>query len=251
MSWDDESPTEYLGPGGWDVEVPNGKVIRMSKTHAEIAENQHGAKVLGPSSYEPTWDDLHTLTVVPKVSDNPYDDGLAALLYAHGAVQEAEEIHRKLVASGGTVPKGGFPSRCTSTDEHGVRCYREYAHAGEHDFGMGITTEEAILDTLFTPKRGGIKYGEVKFMADQQPPSRVIDDNKAVEFLRNKTRENLRKIREVKDALIRNEQEREELQAEEARLHEEQRHFQEAIATLKGVISGKRGEGGEGHGGSR
>lgn len=198
-----------------------------------------------------SWDDDNSLTVVRKAKDNPYS-GLAALLYAHGAVAEAEAMNRKLEASGGVIPEGGFPTRCTNCDGRGVRCYLEYAHKGGCDFGSGPMENIVGVLTTLPVKRGGIKYGEVKFMPETQPPTRVVDENKAVEFLRNKVRENLRKIREVKDALNENEHQRDELREYEARLHEEQRHMQEAIATLKGVISNKKlGEGGEGHGGSR
>lgn len=189
-----------------------------------------------------TWDDDYALTVIPTVPDNPYGDGLAALLYAHGAVAEAAAMDRKLKAAGGKVPEGGFPSRCTNIDDEGRRCFLEYAHRGDCSF---------TLSGWNPPKHQRYDLNGFADMAEKQPPARVIDENKAVEFLRNKVRENTRKHRELNEALNANAQQKKELDAEERRLYEEQLHLKEAIATLKGVIKGRRGEGGEGHGGSR
>lgn len=169
---------------------------------------------------------------MPAEDYNPYGDGLAALLYAHGAVAEARDMDRKLRASGGKVPKNGFPTRCTNCDDKGVRCVRDYAHPGDH---------------MFWPKEGTTSMTDhelpPKHISHPGIPTRVIDDNKAVEFLRNKFRENTRKVREVKEAIEQLDMQARALRTQEAQLHDEQRHLQEAIATLKGVIAGRKNKG--------
>jgi hypothetical protein len=253
---DADGGTQYLGPDGWEVLLVTGQQVRYSRAMAEAAENSGMGQIIGPSDYEP-----------PTI---PYEPGLPALLYAHGAVQQAEDMHRKLVASGGKVPKGGFPSRCTTTDERGVRCFLGYAHAGEHDFGSGPTVEEAILNTLLTPKRGGIRYGEVRFMpgassyapdsrasqlrermkqlADQQPRTRIISDDTALKFLNEKIENIHEQIQFIDNQLAEHEEKKAAMQRTRAQLRHDENQLHEAIATLTGVRAKKLGEG---HGGSR
>jgi hypothetical protein len=231
---DADGGTQYLGPDGWEVLLVTGQQVRYSRAMAEAAENSGMGQIIGPSDYEP-----------PTI---PYEPGLPALLYAHGAVQQAEDMHRKLVASGGKVPKGGFPSRCTTTDERGVRCFLGYAHAGEHDFGSGPTVEEAILNTLLTPKRGGIRYGEVRFMPEQQPRTRIISDDTALKFLNEKIENIHEQIQFIDNQLAEHEEKKAAMQRTRAQLRHDENQLHEAIATLTGVRAKKLGEG---HGGSR
>lgn len=198
-----------------------------------------------------SWDDDNSLTVVPKVDDNPYDPGLAALLYAHGAVQEAEEIHRKLVASGGKVPKGGFPSRCTTTDERGVRCFLAYAHPGAHDFGSGPENSIVVPGaSWYAPdSRAGQLKERMNQLADQQPPrTRIISDDAAMNFLNSKVEDIQKKILDIDHALEDNDRRKVELQQERAMLRRSENDLHTAIATLTGVRAKKLGEG---NGGSR
>lgn len=196
---------------------------------------------------------MSTSDETPTVDFNPYSDGLAALLYAHGAMAEAADMDRKLRASGGMVPKGGFPSRCTNTDGRGVRCFLEYAHRGPCDFGSGPTVENAIIKTLTQQpvKRGGIKYGEVKFMDEPQPSTRIIDEGQSIKFLESRVDSIREQIAFIDQA---NNERRKKIEADNqtrAALRKDENELHEAIATLRAVRAKKLGEGGEGHGGSR
>lgn len=197
--------------------------------------------------YDPTpdWNDLEGSKPIGYT-------GLAGLLWIHGDIEGANQMYRKLQTSGGVIPKGGFPTRCTNCDTSGVRCHREYAHPGAHSYEI----ENRLARDVQRGQTSTIAWiDEATTMTDHELPpkhtskagqTRIIASDTVEKFLNEKVESIHEQIKLIDNQLAEHDEKKTQMQRTRANLRRDENEIHEALATLKSVRARNHGESHEG-----